>query len=191
MFIQVYCPIATCGVPIETEGNGMAECWKCSHLFCTLCSRPYHGTTDCELNDEERTNNARKVRDEEVAEQLLLEESQNQLLFEQFEREEVEWLERIREEQEEIRRMEQIEKEEEEIRAEEQRRLEEEQRRADEERRREEEYQRMVRENEEREQRQQAKLAERRREEQASEATVEQTTKKCPNCKSPIEVSAY
>lgn len=174
---------------IETEGSGMTQCWKCSHILCTLCSKLYHGNTDCELTEDERTDNLRKIRDEEVAERILLEESQDQLVIDEIERENEEWLRSVRVEQAEVRRMEQIEQEEDERCQEEARRREEISRKLEEERRKDEQFQRLVQENEEREKRQQHKLDIRRQAEQASEETVKKTTKACPNCKSPIEVS--
>ncbi|KAG4079335.1 hypothetical protein HA402_008027 [Bradysia odoriphaga] len=183
----VYCPREGCDAFIETDGSGRAECWKCFHLLCTLCSKLYHGNTDCDLTEEERTDNFRRIRDEEVAEKILLQETQNALMIEELERENEEWLRRTRREQEEIRRIEQIEQEEEERRMEEERQREEEARQLENQRRREEEFQRLVQENEERERRQRQKQEERRQAERASEDTVLKTTKKCPNCKSPIE----
>lgn len=172
---------------IETSANSMTECYKCSHLLCTLCSKLYHGNTDCELTEDERTENLRTIRDEELAEQIFLEESGNLRLVEELEREEEEVLRRLRDEQAEIRRMEQIGEAEEErmkeVREQATRELQEQRRRE------EEEYQKTVRENEEWEKRQQQKLNERRKADQDSENTITRTTKKCPSCKSPIEVS--
>lgn len=186
-FIQVYCPNVECGAIIVTDGSGMVECGKCSHFVCSLCSKLYHGNTDCELTEDERTDNFRRIRDEEVAERILLEESQSQLVIEGIERENEEWLERVRDEQAEIRRIEQIEQVEEERRQAEAKIRE--QAQAEEQRRLNEEFQKMVDENQERENIEQQKLAMRRQQEQDSETTVMRTTKKCPKCKSPIEVS--
>ena len=186
--MQVYCPTLECGAILQAEAEGIAECYQCGAVFCTNCSKPYHGNSDCNLDDTERKGLLENYLGELEAEKWFEEESRNQLAIEEIERGNEEWLKRMREEQIEIKRLEQIFNEEEEKSVEEERRLleEENRRRMEEEVRIEQE--RIVQQNLERERQERAKAEFKRREEMASEEEVRRASKPCPRCRVPIQV---
>lgn len=132
-----------------------------------------------------------KYVDELEAEKVFNEESLNELAIEVIQKEDKEWLENIQREQEEIRIHDKIVEEKENQKArEEKKRLEEEKRRMEEEHGR-KEHERLVIEAQERERIEREIAKNKTREEAQSEHLVKSTSRPCPSCKSPIEVSCH
>lgn len=170
LFLQVDCPNSECDAVIQSEVDiGMAECYLCHFVFCSTCLKPYHGTSDCQLNDTERQQMLQKYVDELEAEKIFAEESLNQLAIEAIQKEDEDWLAQQEQDEEEKKRLE------------EERLMEEENRRK--------EHEKLVIEEQERE-RIKRQIAENKRlEEDQSKHLVQRTSKPCPSCQSPIEVS--
>ncbi|CAG2168534.1 unnamed protein product [Oppiella nova] len=176
-----YCPTPTCTGITEAEVD---------HAACSECGLAYHERTDCDLDDDERRNLIQLNDDKDYVESIVSEDELNRRAIEALVEEDRQWLETISREQAAIRRAEQ---------------LFEEQRRADEERRAEEERRvREQREREERERREREIVAEqeaerlrlererqeeRRKQDESSEQTIRITSKPCPGCRRPIELT--
>jgi NMD protein affecting ribosome stability and mRNA decay len=69
-FLQFYCP--ECNDPVECDISvGFGQCFGCNFNFCTSCLKPFHGTSDCDLDDEERKYSLKEYIAKQNAEQVL------------------------------------------------------------------------------------------------------------------------
>ncbi|XP_054154528.1 uncharacterized protein LOC128953053 isoform X3 [Oppia nitens] len=184
-----YCPNTDCGAMVVAEIDlAMGDCPRCGLAFCTSCMKPYHGGYDCGLDTRERDDMVQMFQSAELAEQMQAEEDELMKAIAEAEREDWDWIDRIRDEQKAIRQQEMLL--EEQRKADEERAAEERRRKDGERFRREAE----LREREiiaaqavERERRLKDRQEGRQREERESEQLVRQVSRPCPRCKAPIQ----
>ncbi|XP_054153201.1 E3 ubiquitin-protein ligase RNF14-like [Oppia nitens] len=184
-----YCPNTECGAMVVTEIDlAIGNCARCGLAFCTSCLKPYHGGYDCQLETGEREEMVQMYRSELLAEEMYSEEEALSRAIAEAEREDKEWMDRIKEEQKAIREQEAMIEEQ---RKADEERAAEEKRRADAEKLRKEaelrEQEIIAAQAAERERQQRERQEARQREERDSEQTVRQVSRPCPQCRAPIQ----